>query len=133
MEGKFQLLIKRYPQGVVSSFVHNLPVGGSAYFKHIPYNIKLQYPFKVNGVPLKRVAMLGAGTGITPLYQALHKLLQADDTTEVVLLYGNRFEKDILLHDELEQLLQKRAKKVKKPPTMEQTLQNNLNTSYLTD
>ena len=38
-----------------------------------------------------------------------------------------------LLHDELEQLLQKRAKKVKKTPTMEQTLQNNLNTSYLTD
>ena len=38
-----------------------------------------------------------------------------------------------LLHDELEQLLQKRAKKVKKTPTMEQILQNNFNTSYLTD
>ena len=103
MQGKFQLLIKRYPSGAVSSFVHNLPIGGAALFKHIPYNLKLQYPFQINGALLKKVSMLGAGTGITPLFQALHKLLEAHDTTEVVLLYGNRTEKDILLRDELEE------------------------------
>ena len=36
MLGKFQLLIKRYEQGVVSSYVHGLEVGAEVEFKHIP-------------------------------------------------------------------------------------------------
>jgi hypothetical protein len=43
--GKFQLLVKRYKGGCVSGFLHELPVGGAALFKHIKFNIKLQYPF----------------------------------------------------------------------------------------
>ena len=46
--------------------------------------------------------MLGGGTGITPLFQALQLLLRKNDTTEVRLLYGNRTEQDILLRTELQ-------------------------------
>ena len=36
MLGKFQLLIKKYEKGVVSSYVHGLEVGADVEFKHIP-------------------------------------------------------------------------------------------------
>ena len=35
MTGKFQLLVKRYEQGKMSRFVHELALGGVASFKHI--------------------------------------------------------------------------------------------------
>jgi hypothetical protein len=73
--------------------------------------VKKPYPFKTlltrcgETVPLqtKTITMLCIGTGIAPMYQALHKLLQTEeDTTQVVLLYGNRTPTDILLRVELE-------------------------------
>jgi len=83
-------------------------------FKHIPFNVKIQYPF---GNP-KFIGMIAGGTGITPMIQALHALLDScketaisstEDNTattpseitrsatqQVALLYGSRTYDDIL-------------------------------------
>ena len=43
--------------------------------------------------------MVCGGTGVTPMYQALHKLVYAEgETTDVRVLYGNRAPADVLLH-----------------------------------
>jgi ferredoxin-NADP reductase len=84
MLGKFQLLIKRYPAwgdpsfvhnykppGVMSNYIHNLKVGDKVRFKHIPFNVKKQYPF--TGV--RTITMLAVGVGIAPMLQALQAVL----------------------------------------------------------
>lgn len=55
---------------------------------------------------VRRVAMIAGGTGITPMYQLIQRVLgHADtDSTQLALLFANQTEQDILLRDELEQL-----------------------------
>lgn len=99
MLGRFELLVKRYAGGAVSQHLASLDAGALVDMKHIAFNIKAQYPF--TGV--RTVTMLCAGTGITPMYQALWKLLGTPgDQTRVTLIYGSKSADDILLRDELD-------------------------------
>lgn len=99
--GTFDLLIKRYPGGKMSTFLGNLkpsdkPVVG---FKHIPFNVKIQYPFNGENKTIpKFIAMICGGTGITPMIQALHAVLGDSDSNieKIHLLYGSRTFDDIL-------------------------------------
>ena len=53
-------------------------------------------------------------SGITPMYQALHKIVNTPgDTLEVVLLYGNKTVKDILVREELEKAVEMSAGRIK--------------------
>ena len=61
----------RYAGGAASEWLHGLPLGSKVGFKHIKFNIKAQYPFDGK----QTFTLLCAGTGITPMYQALWKLL----------------------------------------------------------
>mmetsp|Transcript_18459 Transcript_18459/g.42112 ORF Transcript_18459/g.42112 Transcript_18459/m.42112 type:complete len:173 (-) Transcript_18459:277-795(-) len=48
--------------------------------------------------------MIAVGVGIAPMVQALEKILETPgDKTEVVLLYGNRSIRDILLREKLDE------------------------------
>ncbi|KAH7301612.1 hypothetical protein KP509_23G034600 [Ceratopteris richardii] len=50
-------------------------------------------------------AMLAGGTGITPMYQLIRKVLDdPDDLTQIFLIYANRTEEDIMLRKELDKL-----------------------------
>ena len=40
MVGKFELLVKRYPDGAASEWLHGLELGSMVAFKHIKFNIK---------------------------------------------------------------------------------------------
>lgn len=96
MVGTFDLLVKAYPNGRMSTFLTSLEplfpqqsliptesneltppsittVTSAAVvsFKHIPPNVKIQHPF---GNP-SFIGMIAGGTGITPMIQALHALL----------------------------------------------------------
>jgi cytochrome-b5 reductase len=98
MLGNFQLMVKVYPDGALSQHLAELPLGRSVDFKHIPVNVKRQYPFDV-----RELVMIAGGTGITPMIQALHAVLGTrGDTTRVTLLYSNKEEKDILLRELLD-------------------------------
>ena len=97
MIGRFELLVKIYAQGAMSQYLDGLQIGSSVEFKHIPFNVKVQYPFK------PKVGMLIGGTGIAPMIQALHAILgTADDTTAVSMLYASKVKEDILAEETLE-------------------------------
>eukprot|EP00929_Paragymnodinium_shiwhaense_P043342 TRINITY_DN22296_c0_g1_i2.p1 TRINITY_DN22296_c0_g1~~TRINITY_DN22296_c0_g1_i2.p1 ORF type:complete len:313 (+),score=62.56 TRINITY_DN22296_c0_g1_i2:65-1003(+) len=99
MVGMFELMVKVYPQGALSTHMDELRSGDELEFKHIPFNVKIQYPFE-----RKRIGMLVGGTGITPMLQALHAVLgTAGDTTQVDILYGSRTTADILAGDVLDE------------------------------
>jgi len=90
--GSFDLLIKDYGgSGLSNHMCKTMAIGDQMEFKHIPFNVKLQAPFKP-----KKIIMMVGGTGITPMIQALHAILGGDDDNEVVLFYGSRTEDDIL-------------------------------------
>lgn len=68
-------------------------------FKHIVFNIKAQYPFGNS----TDICFICAGTGITPMYQALWKLLGTEgDERKITMLYGNKSPEDILMKAELD-------------------------------
>jgi len=97
MIGSFDLLVKSYPDGKMSSKITSLTPSSeetSVSFKHISFNVKIQHPF---GNP-KFVGMIAGGTGITPMIQALHSILGDDGSASTVTscLYGSRTSDDIL-------------------------------------
>jgi ferredoxin-NADP reductase len=94
MLGQFELLVKRYDGGAASQYLYELKPGATVEFKHIPFNIKAQYPFEGK----TSFTLICAGTGITPMFQALWKLLgTAGDERKVTMLYGNKTPGDILM------------------------------------
>ena len=96
--GEFQLMVKIYDGGL-SKHMDGMQVGDELEFKHIPFNVKTQYPFN-----LRHIGMVVGGTGITPMLQALHAILGSEgDSTKVTLLFGNRTERDILCRDTLDE------------------------------
>ena len=97
--GSFDLLVKHYPEGQLSAAFNALQVGETMDFKHIAFNVKIQYPFEK-----KHITMIAGGTGITPMIQALHAILgtKEDDTT-VHLLYGSKSQDDIIAGEQIEE------------------------------
>ncbi|GLJ12378.1 hypothetical protein SUGI_0189720 [Cryptomeria japonica] len=115
--GHFDLLVKIYFKGVhpkfpdgglMSQYLETMAVGESIKVKgpvgHIQYHG--QGHFTINGHTklCKTIAMVGGGTGITPLYQVIMAVLKdPTDETQIHLVYANRTEDDILLREQLDQ------------------------------
>lgn len=102
MRGSFKLVIKHYPRGPMTDHIFNLKPNDTLSFKG---PIK-----KWDWVPnsFERITLLGAGTGITPLFQLAHHIVEnPQDNTKVDLVYGNKTPNDILLRHELDNLHKK--------------------------
>ena len=104
--GYFDLLIKAYEFGKLSSYLHSLHVGDTIDIRG-PIG-KFQY--RVNQFPA--VGLIAGGTGITPALQFIRCLLEGthdiqNDTTKLVLFYQNRSERDILLKTDIDALAQR--------------------------
>ena len=98
MVGQFELMVKIYENGILSSHLDSMVIGDKLAFKHIPFNVKIQFPFN-----RRHVGMLVGGTGISPMIQALHAILgSAGDETEVTMLYGSKTVNDILAKETLD-------------------------------
>ena len=97
--GYLELLVKKYPNGPMSTHLHNMAVGQQLDFKGpIP-----KYPWETS--KHDHICMIAGGTGITPMYQLIRKIFRnPDDKTKVTLVFGNVTEDDILLKKELEKL-----------------------------
>lgn len=97
--GYLDLLVKKYPNGPMSTHIHDLQPDQHLSFKGpIP-----KYPLSPN--QHSHVALIAGGTGIAPMYQLVqHIFSNPDDKTKVTLVYGNLTEEDILLKKELEAL-----------------------------
>ena len=73
--------------------------------------MKLKPPRSIRGVTdvsqlgLRRLGLVGGGTGLAPLLQVVRAMLaDKQDTTRISLLCVNRHEADILMRDELDRL-----------------------------
>ncbi|KAJ3249238.1 NADH-cytochrome b5 reductase [Chytriomyces hyalinus] len=96
----FDLLVKRYDNGSVSSMIHALKPGEDFILARGPI---LSFPYTENMA--SEVVMIAGGTGITPMYQLIKQILRSPtDNTKINLVYGSRTESDILLGHELELL-----------------------------
>jgi cytochrome-b5 reductase len=52
---------------------------------------------------VKRIFFIAGGSGITPIFQTIMEIASnKDDNTELILLYANKTEEDIVLRKELE-------------------------------
>jgi len=104
-EGKLELVVKVYEKGVMSKHFGTLKEGDSLLFKG-PID-----KFKYQANAYKHIGMVAGGTGITPEYQVIRKILEnPSDKTKVTLLYANKTEEDILLRHELDALAKKHPK-----------------------
>lgn len=94
--GYLDLLVKKYPNGPMSTHLHDMAPGQRLDVKGpIP-----KYPWEAN--KHKHIALIAGGTGITPMYQLCRAIFDnPNDDTKVTLVFGNISEQDILLKNEL--------------------------------
>ena len=98
-KGYLDLLVKKYPNGPMSSHLHDMEPGQRLDFKGpLP-----KYPWSEN--KHEHIALVAGGTGITPMYQLCRAIFtNPNDKTKVSLVFGNVTEEDILLKKEFEKL-----------------------------
>ncbi|GMM32520.1 cytochrome-b5 reductase [Martiniozyma asiatica (nom. inval.)] len=99
-KGYFDLLIKVYPNGLITKYMDSLKLGDT---------IRVKGPrghFQYEANKWEHLCMVSGGTGITPMYQVIKAIcLNPLDKTKVTLLYGSLTEEDILLKPELDKLV----------------------------
>ncbi|KAK4250775.1 NADH-cytochrome b5 reductase 2 [Corynascus novoguineensis] len=95
-KGYIDLLVKKYPNGPMSTHLHDMVPGQRLEVKGpIP-----KYPWSAN--KHDHIALIAGGTGITPMWQLCRAIFKnPDDQTKVTLVFGNVSEDDILLKNEL--------------------------------
>ncbi|KAK8927522.1 hypothetical protein H634G_05217 [Metarhizium anisopliae BRIP 53293] len=98
-KGHIDLLVKKYPDGPMSTHIHDLVPGQRLDFKGpLP-----KYSWSEN--KHDHIALIAGGTGITPMYQLCRAIFNnSNDKTKVTLVFGNVTEEDILLRRELAEL-----------------------------
>ena len=93
------LLIKKYPDGPMSSYIHDMAPGQRLDIKGpLP-----KYAWSEN--KHEHIALIAGGTGITPMYQLMRQIFKnPNEKTKVTLVFGNISEEDILLKKKLDEL-----------------------------
>ena len=97
--GHMDLLVKKYPDGPMSTHMHDMVPGQRLEIKGpLP-----KYPWAAN--KHQHIGLIAGGTGITPMFQLCRAIFSnPDDKTKVTLVFGNVTEQDILLKKELADL-----------------------------
>ncbi|KAL7908679.1 ferredoxin reductase-like protein [Trichoderma velutinum] len=98
-KGFIDLLVKKYPNGPMSTHIHDLKVGEELAIKGpLP-----KYPWTEN--KHDHIALIAGGTGITPMYQLVRAIFKnPNDKTKVTLIFGNVTKEDILLKSKFDEL-----------------------------
>jgi nitrate reductase (NAD(P)H) len=116
--GYFDLVVKIYRAGEHPRFPHggkmsqhldSLAIGDSIEVKgpvgHMHYLGRGRYTLSGEERTAKAINFICGGTGITPAYQVIKAALKdAEDTTQLSLLFANQSPDDILLREELDEL-----------------------------
>eukprot|EP01059_Diplonema_ambulator_P001806 TRINITY_DN11526_c0_g1_i1.p2 TRINITY_DN11526_c0_g1~~TRINITY_DN11526_c0_g1_i1.p2 ORF type:complete len:306 (+),score=107.49 TRINITY_DN11526_c0_g1_i1:38-919(+) len=98
-KGSFDLLVKKYEGGKMSTHLHEMQMGDTLDVKG-PYG-----KIKIEANQFDHLGMIAGGTGLTPMYQILRHLLDnPEDKTAIAMLYANKSVNDILLASELEHM-----------------------------
>lgn len=93
--------VKRVEGGLVSNYIlDHLQVGET--ITVIPPQGNFGLP--INTVAERHIVLIGAGSGITPLFSILKSVLTAEANSMVTLIYGNRKVESIIFREHLEKL-----------------------------
>jgi len=106
--GQLDFVVKNYPEGRMSKYVHQMKKGDTMDIKGpIP-----KYPYEAN--KFEKLALIAGGTGITPMMQIIEEVLfNPNDKTKVTVLFANTTMGDILLREDLDKLAQKYPDRLK--------------------
>lgn len=98
---QIELSIKKVEGGYVSSWFFTLKEGDTLHTS-LPYGFfTVREPWQDN------IVFVGTGTGVAPLRGMIHALYEKGCTKDIWLIFGNRYETDILYHDEWRELEKK--------------------------
>ena len=108
-----------YPEGgALTQYLNQLNEGDTIDVKgpigHIVYENggKLIIDKKVRANPVKKMTLMGGGTGVAPMLQLIVAILSdPTDETEIVFIYANKSEKDVLLKYTLDRLEREHPKR----------------------
>jgi ferredoxin-NADP reductase len=95
--GTFDLAVTLVTDGPASSALHAAKPGDSFPMSHAQGFFTLM-------PPTRNVLMIATGTGVAPFRSVLRDLETREDDVRFTLLFGARFEEDILYRDEFESL-----------------------------
>lgn len=98
---KIELCIKRVDGGYVSNWFFQLKVGDRIEFTGPKGVFKIKEP-----IP-DHLIFAATGSGIAPLRAQFHELLHQGYTGRISLVFGNRYEDEILYEEELKSLAKK--------------------------
>jgi cytochrome-b5 reductase len=93
--GYMEILVKAYKDSKMGTHLHRLKLGQT---------IEIKGPFeKLPYQPgrYKKIGMIAAGSGITPMFQLARESLKEAKGPEISLIYCNRRKEDVLLGSEL--------------------------------
>jgi nitrate reductase (NAD(P)H) len=114
-KGSMDVLVKIYfdtpaaKGGKMSQALDSIPIGHSVDFKgpigKFEYSGRGTYLLNGKERKVKRFLMICGGSGVTPIFQVFRAVMQDEqDTTECLVLDGNRLEEDILCKSDLDAL-----------------------------
>ncbi|KAL3315525.1 NADH-cytochrome b5 reductase 2 [Cichlidogyrus casuarinus] len=105
---------EKFPNGgVMSQYLSKLqpgisaidflgPLGKIIYLGNGVFQIK-ESAKEFRNITVTKLSLVAGGTGITPMFQLIQKILQCPkDSTKIALLFANNTEDDILLRDEID-------------------------------
>lgn len=97
-----QLLVKRYPNGTMSSYLHSLSAGDKVTLRGpVPGSA---YAYTPSTTP-RTLLLIAGGAGITPIYSLAKGVLgDSDDKTRLEIVWGVNGERDVVLGKELAEL-----------------------------
>lgn len=100
-EKRWTITVKEMPDGTMSRFLNNEVKVGDTLDVHPPEG---RFTLDLRPDLARKVVLVAAGSGITPLMSHMKTLLKEEPKTEVMLLYGNRTVEDIIFKKELDAL-----------------------------
>jgi Na+-transporting NADH:ubiquinone oxidoreductase subunit F len=95
---KVQLVVRLVPDGIASTYLHNLKVGDEVLFTG-PYG-----EFRLNDDPEKEIVLVGGGCGMAPLKNIILTAENRWPGRKVKLFFGARTTKDIFYLDMFKEL-----------------------------
>ncbi|MCP9234447.1 ferredoxin--NADP reductase [Lewinella sp. JB7] len=114
-DNELAVTVKQVKGGIVSNHIANNVQVGEEIDVMPPMG---RFLAEVDPAARRRYYLFGAGSGITPLMSILRSVLEEEPKSEVILLYGNRDEDNIIFDEKLRELQDKYAGQL----TVEHTL-----------
>lgn len=101
IDATVSVTIKKKDNGIISRYILEHWTDGTV-VKSL--SASGRFTITTNPAQKRQVFFIAAGSGIVPIYALMKKLLHEEPHTQVVFLYQNHDENQIIYHEELEQL-----------------------------